>query len=227
MSASVRVNVEGLLPLKQQIELMTMPKSLRRRLLNRTAKAVIRDSKQRVRKQVDLDGKPFKKRAKKRKGSQRMLNKLVKELRVTSLTGTHAVVGFYRSSSSQIAAKHQYGSVETITAKQFQHNDKGGHEGPATRRQAIALREAGFKIKSGNGKRLKAPSLKWVVANMKQGQAGAALRYLREKAGQSIQQSWQTTLPARSFLGASKAQVKQHTQTIFNQMKQEITYGRR
>jgi len=217
-------NIEGLLPLKQQLQILAMPKPLRRRLLNRTAKFVIRDSRKRVRKQVDLKGMPFEARAKKRKGNRKMLAKLAKQLRVTKLGSMDATVGFYRPSSGRIAAKQQYGAVERITAAKLQANDKGGHDAPATRRQAIALRDAGFKIKGANGKRLKSPSLKWVVANMKVGQAGAALRYLKNEAGKTTKTSWTTVLPARSFLGATASDVTQYTHAILKQMKQEIAY---
>lgn len=225
----ITANIEGLLPLKQQMQLLAMPKPLRRRLLNRTAKFVIRDSRKRVRSQVDLKGMPFAERARKRKGNRKMMAKLAKQLRVTGLSTTDATVGFYRRSSGRIAAKQQYGAIEHISAAQLQakDKDKGGHDGPATRRQAIALRDAGFKIKGGNGKRLKSPSLKWVQQNMKVGQAGAALRWLRDKANETVRTSWTTVLPARSFLGATASEMTQYTGDIMKQMTKEIAHGAR
>tara|TARA_R110002050_G_scaffold57423_3_gene128942 strand:+ start:87891 stop:88568 length:678 start_codon:yes stop_codon:yes gene_type:complete len=224
---NITTNIEGLLPLKQQMQLLAMPKPLRRRLLNKTAKFVIRDSRKRVRNQVDLKGMPFAERARKRKGNRKMMANLAKQLRVTGLSSTDATIGFYRPSSGRIAAKQQYGAIEHITAAKLQANDKGGQDKPATRRQAIALRDAGFKIKGGNGKRLKSPSLKWVQQNMKVGQAGAALRWLRDKANETVKTSWTTVLPARSFLGANASEVTQYTGDIMKQMTKEIAHGAR
>ncbi|MCX4187172.1 phage virion morphogenesis protein [Methylophaga sp. OBS4] len=220
---AVKVNVIGMLPLKRQMELMKMPQSLRRRLLYRVAKKVISDSKQRVRQQRDLTGRPFETRKRKRKGGRKMLLKLGRELKVVNNSSMEALIGFSRRSSARIAAKHQYGHTETMTAAKMSRSGAGGHyDKPATRKQAIALREAGFTIKKANGKGTKAPPLKWVQNNLTIGQAGFALKQLRIWSGEKIKSSWVTELPARSFLGATAAEISQHIDAIFNQMTQEI-----
>lgn len=226
MSAgAITLEVQGLLPLKQQMKLLRMPRTQRRRLIGQVARKVIRDSKQRVREQRDLQGRPYEER--KRKRSRKMLSKLARELKTTRNDGLEATVGFFNPVVGRIAAKQQYGATERITAAKLKKYDKGGHNAPATRRQAKALREVGFKVKGANGKRLKSPSLKWITENMKIGQAGAALRYLREQDNETIKTSWKTVLPARSFLGATAAEVREYTGDIFTQMTQEIAHGAR
>lgn len=225
MTGTMTLDVKGLLPLKRQLQLLAMTKPKRRRLLSKMARKVVSDSKKRVRTQTDLNGRPFDARAKKR--SRKMLSRLVKQLRVTRNDGLEAVVGFYNPVVGKIASKQQHGFVEHINVAALNKTQKQNTKSPATRRQAIALREAGFQIKAANGKRLKTPTLKWVQANMKVGQAGVALRYLREKAGEKIKTSWATVLPARSFLGASHADVTNHIDTLFKQMTQEIAHGAR
>ena len=219
----VQVNVIGLLPLKRQLELMKMPATMRRRLLYRVAKKVISDSKRRVREQRDLAGRPYEARKRKRKGGRKMLSKLARQLKVVNNSSMEALIGFSRRSSAQIAAKQQYGFTETMTAAKMNRSGAGGHyDKPATRKQAIALREAGFTVKKARGKGSKPPTLKWVQNNLTIGQAGYALRQLRIWSGEKIKTSWVTELPARSFLGANAADISQHVDAIFNYMKQEI-----
>lgn len=220
---AVQVNVIGMLPLQRQLELLKMPKSTRRRLLYRVAKKVISDSKKRVRQQKDLDGRQFAERKRKKKGGRKMLAKLARELKVVNNSSVDAVIGFSRRSSARIAAKQQYGHTETVTAEKLSRSGAGGHyDKPATRKQAIALREAGFKVKKANGKGTKSPTLKWVQNNFTIGQAGFVLKQLRLWSGEKIKTSWQTTLPARAFLGATAAEISQHIDAIYTQITQEI-----
>lgn len=226
MSAAINMHINGLLPFKKQMQLLAMPTALRRRLLYRVAKLVIRDSKKRVRQQRDLNGRPFTARAKKRKGGNKMLSKLVKQLKVMNNNSVKAEVSFGSAVAGRIASKHQYGSIETVTARSLNKKSlAASKDSQATRKQARALRVAGFEIKKASGKGSKKPSLKWIVENLKVGQAGAILRALRIEAGEQIKKSWTTVLPARSFLGATAAEVQQHIEMIFKQMKQEIQRG--
>ncbi len=224
----VSVKITGLLPLKSQIELLRMPAARRRRLNARIGRKVIIDSKRRVRSQQDLKGMPYPQRAKRRRGSRKMLTKLSRELKVVRADGTQATVGFYRPSSGRIAAKHQYGFKERISARSLAKSTSNrGKDSPATRRQAVALREAGFTINKRKKAGGKKPTLKWVTENLTVGIAGSVLRQLREDAGETIKQSWTTELPARSFLGATPAEVSAHVDAVFSDMKQEIARGRR
>ena len=223
MSAAM-MNVEGLLPWKRQMQLLAMPTSVRRRLLYRVAKLVIRDSKKRVRQQRDLKGRPFTKRARKRKG--KMLAKLAKQLKVIKNNSVKAEVGFGSSVAGKIASKQQHGSTETVSARTISKKSlAASKDSPATRKQAKALREAGFEIKKKSGKGKKKPSLKFITETFTVGQAGAILRALRIEAGETIKKSWTTVLPARSFLGATAIEVSQYIEMIFKQMKQEISRG--
>jgi len=202
------------------MQILAMPKNSRRRLLFRVAKLVIRDSKKHVKNQTDLQGKPFV--ARQRKRTRKMLSRLVKGLKVVNNNATHATIGFSSSKNASIAAKHQFGHTDKITASALKKGK--GRNAPATRRQAKALRAAGYSIKTKNGKRDKTPSLKWVQSNMKIGQAGMALRYLREQQGASIKSSWETKIPARSFLGATSREVTQYIEKTMKDMTREIQY---
>lgn len=219
MMSQPTLDVRGHLPLKRQMELLTMPRQMRRRLLSRTARQVIASGKRRVKTQTDLTGQPFAER--KRKRARKMLSRLVRELQVVSNDGTRAKVGWRRMSSARIAAKQQFGDTETVTAASLPQGTPEGRRAPATRRQAKALREAGFTIKSANGKRRKTPTIKWITENMVIGQAGAALRALRDSQNTT---SWKTKLPARSFLGATAVETTGYVEQVFNDMKREMNY---
>jgi len=224
MSAAMKMNIEGLLPWKRQMQLLAMPTKMRRRLIYRVAKLVIRDSKKRVQQQVDLKGRPFEKRARKRKG--KMLARLAKLLKVVNNNSVMAEVSFNSAVAGKIASKQQHGATETVNSRSISKKSlAASQDSPATRKQARALREAGFEIKKKSGKGKKKPSLKFITETFTIGQAGAILRSLRIEAGETIKKSWTTVLPARSFLGATAKEVSQHIEMIFKQMKQEISRG--
>lgn len=224
MKAVMSINVEGLLPLKRQMQLLAMPRALRRRLLNKVAKKLIKSSKARVKQQVDLNGKPYAKHSKGRK--RKMLARLARQLKVTQLTGTHAQIGFHNPVVSKIAAAQQVGKTQTVTAKSFERSSTSPthYDKPATRKQAKALREVGYVVGKSKGKKGKKPSLKWVTQNLTVGQAGVIIKKLRIDAGETIKKSWVTKLPARSFLGATQLEIARYIESIFTQMKQEVTH---
>ncbi len=221
---SITLNIEGQLPLKRQMQLLAMPKALRRRLLNKVAKKVISHSKKRVRSQTDLKGQAFAKHSKGRK--RKMLARLSRQLKVTQLTGAAATIGFNNKVLGKIAADHQFGSSQTMNKDSFKSSDtaaKNYHK-PATRKQARALRQANYRVGKKKGRKGKKPSLKWVTSHLTIGQAGVIIKTLRLEAGERLKNRWTTKLPARSFLGATAGEVSQHVESIFKQMKQEVAY---
>lgn len=225
MSRSMlKVSPVGLLPLKQQISLITMSPRQRRRLINFVCRRVIRDSKQRVKQQVDLQGRAFEPR--KRKRARKMLSRLVRFLRVTSLSGQRGVISFFNKRTGKIAADHQYGATTTVTANSLKDGGTG-HEKPATRKQAKELLSLGFKVRRPTGKGWQKPSQKHIIENYSRGQAGIIIRSMRDDAGEKTKSSWKTVLPARAFLGATKQEVTDYISTILEEKKQELRYGYR
>lgn len=225
MSADLQMNLVGALPLKRQLELLQMGATKRRRLLYRVAQRVMKDSKQRVRRQVDLQGAPFKDRHKKRADRRKMLSKLIKDMTVINNDSTQAIIGFRKRRSGAIAAKQQHGETQRFTAAQnraaAREKGKQFYDKPATKQQARALREAGFTVKSGAKKARKAP-VHWITGNMTVGQAGFALARLRAWSGETAKSSWVTVLPARSFLGATAAEVTAYINQIYEDMTKEM-----
>lgn len=220
--SSVNVDVVGLLPLRRQLALLQMAPSRRRRLVARVAKQVIKDSKHRVRLQVDLNGVRYPDRFKKRsKNRRKMLSRLVKMLKVTQADSNSATAGFASPVAGRIAAAQHYGTSTVVNASAISGRSAASYNQPATRKQARGLIDAGFKI---NRRR---PSIKTIVSSYTQGQAGSTLKRLREWAGEHSKTTWITRLPARSFLGATAAEIQQHIEQIYNDMEQEIARGTR
>lgn len=220
MTATVNVDVVGLLPLKKQLQLLQMAPTRRRRLVARVAKQVIKDSKKRVREQRDLHGTPYPARAKRR--SRKMLSRLVKQLKVIQADGQSATAGFNSPVAGRIAYDQQHGKKTVVTASGFGGRSADSYNKPATRKQARALIDAGFKNKRPNGKGKKSPTIKHIVTNYTQGQAGSTLKKLREWAGEETKKRWITVLPARSFLGATGSEIQRYIEKIYDDMEQEL-----
>ncbi len=181
--------------------------SQRKKIMRSIGRKVISNSKKRTTRQVDVKGIPFKKHARGRK--RKMIVRLARKLKVVDISDDQATIGFFNSFHSSIAAKQQFGHTQAFTASQFKANGKLDTKGPATRRQAKALKEAGYKVKI-KSRGYRTPSIKWITENLNIGKAGVIIRALRGK-----KQAWKTKLPARAFLGTTDAELNQITeQTI-------------
>jgi len=189
-----------------QRQLANAPDEIRKRVLKVVAKRVLKLSQQRTTKQTDLEGNRYKPHAVRlpphKHRVRKMLTRLAKRMRIVSINDQEAVIGWASSFEGMIAAKQQFGYTQTVTAQQNRAQDNSSPQslsGPATRQQAKALLDAGFKRRIPK-RGYKTPSIKWITQNMSMSQAGLVLRKLREGGNRS---AWTTTLPPRSFLGVS------------------------
>jgi phage virion morphogenesis protein len=188
----------------------------RKRLMGSLAKTVVTNSKRRVSAQTDLDSSPWAPR-KDRSNRRKMLRKIGRLITVIRATENDALIGFDSARTARIAAAHQYGDSATVKADEL--NRRPGQQPgstPATRQQAKALLEAGFKYRRRPGG-YKTPSLKWITQNMSMAQASLVLRELR-----GARQQWTVTLPARSFLGVSEADKTELTNLAVSFLQQNI-----
>lgn len=216
MPTNLSVTVTGLLPLRRQIQLLSLPLATRKRVLSKVAKKVISSSKKRVSSQTDLQSSRFQRRWKPRTDRRKMLSKLARQMAVNRNTGDEAVIGFRGGLSGIIAAKQQHGFSQTVTATQ-NRRERGReyYDNPATKQQAKALRLLGYKHKQG-GARLQRVSSNWIMSNLTIAQAGAIIKSMRAKQGQPARTSWTTNLPARSFLGATPQEASDYVETILD-----------
>jgi phage gpG-like protein len=203
----LEINVTGAENIRLNFEQVKSP-ALRKRLFTVAARELIKAAKQRIAAQTDLEGRAFTPHAKNRR--RKMLARLIRRIGST-VTDSDAYVGWSNPFEGMIAAKHQYGFTQSFNKSQFKAQT-GTRSDPATRQQAKALLQAGFKYRS-KGKGFKTPTLKWIVQNLKIGQAGLILRSLRGSKSE-----WKTTLPARSFLGITAQDIADIDQLIQNEL---------
>jgi len=207
---SVKVDISGHLGVKKTLQLLQQTPAKRKRILGQVGRKVRVASRQRLRQQRDINGRPWAPR--KSQSKRKMLRGLSKRMAVYSdpkkvdITFDNGVVG-------KIARAQQEGIATGMTAQKMQRiHGEPDYGAPATRSQAKALRAEGYKIRRANGKGWKNATLKWITENLTIGQAGIILRLMRDKASTS---SWVIPLPARSFLGASEKDVNAMVDTIF------------
>lgn len=204
----LNVTLTGAESARVNLAAITSP-ALRKRVLNKTARALLKASKSRATRQTDISGNPFGKYSDKtahgRPRKRKMLTRLAARLAVFDLTDQSASVGWRNRFEEGLAAKHHYGYTQTIHKRSLareRNSNPAGREGPATRSQAKSLLDAGYKVRR-KGKALWAPSIKWITQNLTIARAGVILRILRGNATDS----WQTTLPPRPFLGVTDADI--------------------
>lgn len=178
---------------------------IRRKLLNSLAKKVIDFSQRHTETQTDISGQPY--APHKRGRTRKMLTRLAKRLKITSLLDNEAIIGFNNAMEGIIGYRQQYGYKQKHTASEL--TGQGGFEGrvslsstaPATRKQAKSLLAAGYKTRKA-GQAYRTPTIKWIVENLSIKQAGLILRLIRG----TPTESWITTLPPRSFLGVTESE---------------------
>lgn len=198
------IELVGAMSAKQQFLLLSMSANKRKRFLQWAAREVRKNSRKRLRQQKDLNGKSFTPR--KSKSRKKMLKGLSKHLRAFA-NPSYGMVDFYNAGIGKVAKRHQEGIDQMVTAQQMKQRDKNSekNEKDATRLQAKRLRVLGFKIRRLKGKGWKRPTIRWVIDNLKQGQAGLIIHVLQ---GNKRKQSWNISLPARSFLGVNQGELQ-------------------
>lgn len=184
--------------------LSRLPRNIRKRIFRTAARQVLRSARKRIDTQTDLDGNRFAPRAdgskeptlKGKRGGKPGIRKLLKILEATD---TGATVGWENPFFGNLAAKHQFGHSEP-TRPRRRKKTQIDYSAPASRQQAVALIDAGYKVKRkgpGTKSGLKTPTIRWITENVTNGQAGLILRLLKgPKVSDGI-----TTIPPRSFLG--------------------------
>lgn len=195
------------------VRALALPSHQRRRLLGQIGRTVRTATRKRLRSQTGLDGSSWTPR--KRREARKMLRGIGKTLRVRP--GEYTVdIGPTNPVANRIASAQQHGTDEVMTARKMAVIHRRGDGKPATKRQAKALQEAGFKIKqpgTAPGKGWRRATQRWITTNLTRQRAGLILRELR---GGTSKQSWVLPLAERSFLGATEHDVKTISDIIFS-----------
>ena len=209
--SAIKVDVFGQLSAKKRLQLLQLPPAKRRQLLGGMGREVKRACIRRIRAQQDVNGKPWEPR--KRGPGRKLLRHMNRKMRHTVNADFFEL--HFQGAASKIAAEQQYGMTQTLTAQAVakEQGHRPHYDDPATKQQAKALREAGYKIRVAGTKRWRKPSLKWITQNQKQKQAGLVLKILRDDTSKK---SWTVTLPARPFVGVTEHEINTFVEKIFD-----------
>ena len=203
MSISCTANRRQLLSATQSMDLMLLTSGRRKRVLKKTANDVRKRSRQNLRMQKTVNGSSMQTR---KTGKGRMLKGLGKTME-SSATTRQAKVSWKNKMTAQIAYRHQHGIPENFNkSKMDRRYGTPDYDAPATRKQAKALIDAGYRIYTGKKKgktQTKKPSQRWIIENMTLGHAGYMVRTLRNEKAKS---TWTVQTPARPFLGVTDAE---------------------
>lgn len=205
----LRVDIIGGAGIARELDLLRLPPAKRRTVLRSLGRMVRKNARDRIKSQTTLSGGAMDARSTKSKDKGLMLKGLGKRMLVITDNADSARVTWR---GGKVAAKHQDGVTETITADDMRKRDREGRlsmSDPATRRQARRLLELGYKIRRGKG--WKRPNLRWITANMTVGHAGKIIRIL---SNETPKEEWDVKLPSRPFLGVTASENQEMLNTI-------------
>ena len=218
--------LDGVLPLKRQLQLLALPAAKKRRILAQVGRQLQKKTRANIRAQRDIYGHAFAKRtAKDRPAKQRrkLLRKMGRKL-TQKVTDRQVEVGF-KGIAGSIATQHHFGEKRTVTAAGFKREMKKRERGrqyydaPATKEQAYTLvKELGYKRSTRGGKKMRV-SQKWIRSNMTIAHADMVVKQMREAKGlpKRSASSWLIKTPARAFFGATAQVASDMATEIFEQ----------
>lgn len=228
-------NVQTMLRARQ---VLNLPEGKRRTLMRSWGRKIRAAAKKNTVAQQNVDGSKWASRKVKydengkkiKKG--KMLKNIAKgkHLNVKTLGSDAVQVDWGNRGIGRVAKQHQEG-MNVLFNMAGMPSTKGKTDGDATTRQAKALIVSGFKVRRA---RLKwstktaakhyrkngaspwvTPTLSWIKNNLSQGQAGLVLRELGYK---DVKTKWKMQLEKRSFLGASKEQISDMLDDVYEAM---------
>ncbi|NWB99078.1 virion morphogenesis protein [Pseudomonas gingeri] len=218
--STLELDARGYLGIRQQLDLLSLPPQLRRRLLNNVTKRVRTMNRKRLRDQQNLDGSAFAARKDPGKGKKKMEAGLSKLLQVTRVTDDEAELGWRNALTRWVAAQQHNGVSERRTAAQMRRWNRVAPGLAATDKQAKRLRRLGFKVRQKGRKALARPSVAWIKEHVNYAKAGLLIRILQDDQTETTgAQSWDITLPKRQVLGVGS---DRETSLLVNQVLHQI-----
>jgi len=218
--------LDGVLPLKRQLQLLSLPPAKKRRVLALAGRKLQKMTRDNIRGQRDIYGKSFVKRTDKDRAAKRrrkLLRKMGRQL-TQKATPKQVEVGF-KGIAGHIAAKHQHGSSQKVTAQGFKYEMKKRERGrqyydaPATKQQAYTLvKDLGYKRGTRGGKTMRV-SHRWIRSNMTIAHAGMVIAQMREAKGLAKRSAdtWLVKTPERAFFGATAQVASDMATELFEQ----------
>lgn len=244
-SLSVLPTDQNLEAMQRVRKVLSLPAGKRRTLMRSWGRKIRKSARENTQAQRNVDGsrwasrKPRKNKVERddkgrRINSGKMLKNITKgkHLNVKTLGNDAVEVDWSNSGIGRLAREHQEGMDQFFEMSGNKSYGAGKYDKPATDRQAKALIVMGYKIRKARKlkwnketaykKRRKngasewvTPSKAWIKKNIKLGQAGLLLNELGYSRAKS---SWLIERPSRSFLGASKEQITDMLDEVYEAM---------
>lgn len=235
----------NLAAMAQARKILNLPEGKRRTLMRSWGRKIRKVARENTQAQRNVDGskwaprKPRKNKIERdekgrRKNTGKMMKNITKgkHLNVKTLGAEGVVVDWASAGIGRLAREHQEGMAQLYELSGNKNYGGGKYDQPATDRQAKALIVAGYKIRrarklnwnkekqysqyrKGGASNWVTPSKAWIKRNIKAGQAGLILH---EMGYASVKRSWLIERPSRSFLGASKEQITDMLDEVYEAM---------
>lgn len=195
---------------KQALEALVLPKRKRFWLLKDLGRWEKRMTRSRIRRQKDVDNQKFEKR---KRGEGAVLTSFANGMEPYVLhDATMLDLTWSNKTKAKKAAVHQSGLTQTISAHEYikeQKKRKGepDYGAPCTKKQAIALRRLGYRIRRKDGKGWNKPSVRNLEKRLTLGQAGLIIRMMRT-GKEKGKQKWKVHTPQRQMLGTKTKKVR-------------------
>ncbi|SHJ72024.1 hypothetical protein ACQ0P8_16325 (plasmid) [Halodesulfovibrio aestuarii] len=233
---NLSVDKRSRLRLREQLTLLQMPPKKQRRIVMSMARTVRKQAAQNIRQQRTVRGTQMAPR-KNSRNKNRLLKKLAgtklgknpkgkgKGLNVYGRGKTKAEVTWGNAFAARIAYAQQHGIAQKWSAsKARKRYGVPNYKAPATRAQAKALLDAGYRLrvrkKRGKGTRLKRVTIKWIRENMTVGKAALILNILRGNENRPT--AWEVKPEARPFLGVPAEKADEMLQDLARQTLQQL-----
>lgn len=214
----IRIEIEGAEELRRKLAAIDSPET-RKRIMRKLGMTARMNSKKRVTAQTDIHGQAFAARKKPRPPKMgKMLSGLAKHLVVKDITEAGVTIGWNNGRYAGMAGVQHTGDRKTMTKRQLSEAGNPDTETLATRRQARALIDAGYKVAFGGRPGRRTPTMKWITENLSIAKASVILRALRG----GPKEQWEIVLPARAFLGIAESDMEKMQQQALALIEQAI-----
>ncbi|WP_335919025.1 hypothetical protein [Shewanella algae] len=189
------LNLDKLL---MQLQAMQLTQGQRTKLTQRLGRAALRANAAHIRRGQTPQRRPWQP-IKRQKPKKRQLVGMGRYLSYR-VQGDEVEISFKHRIRRMIAHQHHHGMTQQRTAKQAARMYRRRNDGPPSPKLAKALKHAGYTIRHKNGRGVaqdKAPSIKWIRANLSERQAVTILKRL---TGRRAKLRWTIKVPARQLL---------------------------
>ncbi|MEZ8657750.1 hypothetical protein AB6D68_01410 [Vibrio cyclitrophicus] len=194
---------------RQALEALALTKRKRFWILKDLGRWERRMTRSRIKRQKDVDNQKFEKR---KRGEGAVLTSFANGMEPYVLhDATLLDLTWNRKTKAKKAAVHQAGLTQTISAQehikeQTKRRGEPDYGAPCTKKQAIALRRLGYRIRRKDGKGWNKPSVRNLEKRLTLGQAGLIIRMMRtgKKKGK---QKWKVHTPQRQMIGTKTQKV--------------------